>query len=54
MSEKKECCDSCTHYHWYYDYCDKWDCEVDSRAVNDCFEPRRNKNEGSYQPAGGN
>ena len=32
-------CDNCKHYHWYYDRCDKWDCEVDAREVHDCFEP---------------
>lgn len=29
-------CDECIHYHWYYDYCDKWDCEVDAREVHNC------------------
>lgn len=33
-------CDDCKHYHWYYDYCDKWDCEMDARACNSCFEAR--------------
>jgi len=33
-------CDDCKHYHWYYDYCDKWDCEIDARACNSCFEVR--------------
>lgn len=31
-------CDNCKHYHWYYDYCDKWKCEVDAREVHNCFE----------------
>ena len=31
-------CDNCIHYHWYYDWCDKYDAEVDSRGVYDCFE----------------
>lgn len=35
-------CDNCTHYHWYWDYCDKWKCKVDARAIYDCFEPRKN------------
>lgn len=30
-----KCCDTCAHYHWYYDRCDKWDCEVDDRSVCD-------------------
>lgn len=31
-------CDNCIHYHWYYDYCDKWNCEVDERETCNCFE----------------
>lgn len=31
-------CDKCKYYKWYYDYCEKWDCEVDSREVHNCFE----------------
>ena len=31
-------CDSCKHYCWYYDWCAKWKCEVDGRAVYDCYE----------------
>ena len=33
-------CDKCRNYRWYYDHCDKWDCEVDWREVHNCFEPR--------------
>ena len=36
MSEK--CCDTCKYYHWYYDYCDKYDCKVDARAVCSSYE----------------
>lgn len=32
-------CDKCKFYNWYYDWCEKWQCEVDGRAVHDCFEP---------------
>ena len=32
-------CDKCKYYIWYYDRCEKWDCEVDGREVHDCFEP---------------
>ena len=32
-------CDSCLHYHWYYDYCDMWKCKVDGRAAYQCFKP---------------
>lgn len=31
-------CDNCKYYDWYYDFCNKWKCEVDARAVHDCFE----------------
>ena len=31
-------CDYCKHYNWYYDYCDKWKCEIDARSIYDCFE----------------
>ena len=31
-------CDECKYYSWYYDKCTKWDCEVDSREVHNCFE----------------
>lgn len=34
----KECCDNCLHYCWYYDYCDKWQCEVDDRSVCSEYE----------------
>ncbi len=30
-------CDKCKYYHWYYDWCDKWKCEVDGRSVYNCF-----------------
>jgi len=39
--EKKMNCDNCIHYHWYYDYCDKWKCEVDAREVHGCIERRK-------------
>lgn len=31
--------DSCKHYNWYYDRCNKWECEVDFRSIHNCFEP---------------
>lgn len=33
-------CDSCKYYQWYYDHCNKWDCEVDAREIHNCFETR--------------
>lgn len=32
-------CDSCSHYSWYYDYCNKWKCEMDFRSVCNSYEP---------------
>ena len=29
----RHCCDYCTHYQWYKDYCTKWDCEIDCRSI---------------------
>ena len=31
-------CDDCRYYRWYYDWCDKWQCEVDARSIHNCFE----------------
>jgi len=31
-------CDHCKYYRWYYDRCERWDCEVDAREVHNCFE----------------
>lgn len=31
-------CDKCKYYHWYCDWCAKWDCKVNERAVCNCFE----------------
>lgn len=33
-------CDNCRFYRWYYDRCEKWNCEVDAREVHNCFEQR--------------
>ena len=33
-------CDKCKYYNWYYDWCKKWYCEADGRAVYPCFEHR--------------
>ena len=32
-------CDSCKHFRWYYDRCDKWGIQIDWRSVHNCFEP---------------
>ena len=32
------CYDDCKYYHWYYDWCDRWQCEVDAREVYNSFE----------------
>ncbi len=31
-------CDNCRHYCWYWDWCYKFEVEVDGREVHDCFE----------------
>lgn len=31
-------CNRCKNYDWYNDKCRKWDCNVDFRAVHNCFE----------------
>ncbi|MBO4542400.1 MAG: hypothetical protein J5725_04375 [Bacteroidales bacterium] len=35
---EKPCCDTCVHYTWYYDRCEKYQCEVDSRGVYNCYK----------------
>ena len=37
MKVMSKCCDNCFHYHWYYDYCDEWNCKVDDRSICDKF-----------------
>ena len=37
--QSKKCCDTCKYYHWYYDKCNKYDCEVDARSVCAGYEP---------------
>lgn len=36
-------CDDCQFYNWYYDWCSKWQCKVDGRAVYNCLEVRNEK-----------
>lgn len=38
-------CDNCKYYKWYYDYCEKWKCEVDDREVHSCFIERDKEDE---------
>ena len=33
-------CDDCEYYEWYYDRCNKWNCEVDGRSVCSAFKER--------------
>ena len=42
-------CDNCEHYEWYYDYCQKWKCEVDARASYGCFKSKENQYNEDYQ-----
>lgn len=32
------CCDKCKFYRWHFEWCVKWNCETDGRAVRNCFE----------------
>lgn len=34
----KKCCDNCKYYEWYYDKCNKYNCEVDGRSVCNGYE----------------
>ena len=38
MSKDNKCCDTCKRYHWYEDWCDKYECEVDARNVCGGYE----------------
>ena len=29
----KKICDNCIHYNWYWDKCNKYNCEIDARSV---------------------
>ena len=44
IQKQKKCCDTCKYYEWYYDKCNKYDCEVDDRQICSMYESR-NKNE---------
>lgn len=35
----KKCCDNCEYYQWYYDKCEKYQCETDARSVCSEHEP---------------
>lgn len=41
-------CDNCSHYNWYYDWCDKWKCNVDSRSHYNCFSLSREFNRKNF------
>lgn len=42
-------CDYCQHYKWYWDWCEKWKCEVDAREIHGCFEKRfKGENKDGY------
>lgn len=38
-------CDTCRYYQWYYDKCEKYDCEVDGRSRCAAYEPRGEDND---------
>ena len=31
-------CEECKYYEWYCDLCKKWNCKIDGRSVQNCFE----------------
>ena len=33
-----KCCDNCTYYRWYFDWCTKWKCEKDYRSLCDFWK----------------
>ena len=33
-----KCCDNCTYYKWYFDWCTKWKCEMDYRSLCDFWK----------------
>ena len=39
ISNEKNC-DNCVYFNWYYDWCKKFEIEVDGREVHDCFTER--------------
>lgn len=38
---QKKCCDTCKYYEWYFDKCQKYNCEVDNRSVCSLHEERK-------------
>lgn len=41
--KNKKCCDTCKYYEWYYDKCNKYNCEVDDRSVCSSHEEQKKK-----------
>ena len=39
--KNKKCCDTCKYYEWYYDKCNKYNCEVDDRSVCSSHKERK-------------
>ena len=39
--KQKRCCDNCTFFKWYFDYCTKWKCTKDYRSI--CSDWKNNK-----------
>jgi len=37
----QRCCDNCTYYNWYYDRCNKYDCETNARSVCASFTEKQ-------------
>lgn len=39
----EKCCDTCIYYHWYYDHCEIWGCDVDSRSICNVYVAIKNR-----------
>lgn len=44
-----KCCDNCKYYEWFWDKCNKWDCEVDDRSCCSEFSPNKSFLESQYE-----
>lgn len=31
------CCDNCSYYNWYWEFCTKWNCETNPWLVAPCW-----------------
>lgn len=45
VKNKGKCCDTCRNYDWYYDTCEKYNCEIDGRGMCSSYDPRTESEE---------